>query len=110
VNLKLDIGVACDSLPKLLLAFTLERGEGDNGCSLGYQRVACYLFDASGSVGLIELVNLGDNYDVRDTRIVHIVDHHGIVLGDASAAIDKLNYALYKIDILILSEITVGKR
>ena len=92
-----------------MLALSFKRGEGDYGSALCDKGVSGYLFYASGSVGFVQLVYLGDDDYVWNVHVVHIVDHHSVVLSDARAAVDKLDYAAYEIDIFVLREISVGK-
>ena len=106
---KPDVSAVGNGAPKLLLALSLERGEGDYRRALGDQRVARDLFDTRGALGLVELVDLCDNYDIVYPRLVHPIKHHCVVLGDACAAVDKLYHALNKIDIFVFGKITVGQ-
>ena len=109
-KLQLNIGEVSDSAPKLLLSLAFERGKGDYRRTLADKRIARDLFDASGTIRFVKLVDLGDDDDVGDIRAIHIIDHHSVVTGDASPAVNKLDYAADEIDILIFGEITVGKR
>ena len=68
-----------------------------------------YFFYALGALRLVELVDLGYDDNVLDSRLIHPIEHHSVVTGDARAAVDKLNDALYEIDILIFGEVSVGQ-
>ena len=96
-------------LPKIGLSFAGVRREGDDIYALGIREFGNSR-KAFGSLGLIQLIYLGDSYNVWNSGLCQKLQHHSVIVGYTGSAINELYDKIESVNIFICREKSVGKR